>query len=69
MSRKVQKKIKYYKTPLEPVWDDMLCGWVVKFENRQGKIPQELNGSFTAKHYCQKAISNFLNKYTVEYID
>ena len=69
MGRRVQKKIKYWKTPLEPVWDDFANMWVIKFESKKGKIPAQLNGHYTAKHLAQQSIDMFLQKHQVEYID
>ena len=68
MSRTVQKKIKYYKTPLEPVWDDFAGLWAVRFESKKGKIPKELQGCWTARGMAQYAIDRFLKKHQVEYI-
>jgi len=69
MAKKVQKKIKYYKTPLEPVYDPETNLYGIKFQSKKGKTPKELDGIFTDRTKAQRAIDNFLSKHQVEYID
>ena len=67
--RKTQKKIKYYKTPLEPVNVVGSSLFQIKFESKKGAVPRSLAGNFTNKLLAQKAIDAFLTKFQVEYID
>jgi len=69
MAKRVQKKIKYWKTPVSPVWDDQQNLYRIKFEGGRGKVHQELSGTFTSKRLAQIQIDNFLRKHQVEYID
>lgn len=69
-AKKVQKKnIRYWKTPVEPVNVKGTCMFEVKFEGGRGEVPKILQGQFTSKLLCQKAIDAFMAKHTVEYID
>ena len=67
--RKVTKKIKYYKTPLNPYFDELVGLWKVKFKSNNGVVPKSLEGAFTKKDLAQDQIDIFLSKHQVEYID